>query len=283
MNNFTELAWATLGAAGISTSLLAALAFLCRTWIGERLKSGIKYEYDKRLTELSAELSAQTQANLAKLKSEVERQTEKLRISALSFSEVQKATIPRKIEAVDVLWEGVIKARAAFPSSVQITDILLDKEVAVLYTDTRFSRIAARLDNIDHFGFFDVGFEEVQRVRPHLGEYTWAIYCTYRGVLTRALYLMSEGKTKPEKVSWFTDRTIQDFVSSALGKDKASEFIALGSGRFKWLHHNFDVLIFTAIDTLLTGQNFSDAALKQAERMEKMISSAQEPREDQAP
>lgn len=274
MDTLTSLALTVISSAGVSTALLAVLAWLLRNWISERLKAGIRHEYDDRLEKLKAELKAQGDAQLTSLKSELDRQAEKLRIASASFSEVQKATIARKIEAVDVLWQGIVDARDAFPSDAALTDVLYDRELARVYTDEGFAKLAEKLRKLDHFAFFQTGFKDVQAVRPHLGEYTWAVYSTHRSLLTRALYLLSEASRAPTKVIWFEDQIVRDFVSSALGPEKAEEFVGLGSARFKWLQQNFDTLFFTAIDTLLTGQNFSDAALKQAERMEQMISAA---------
>jgi hypothetical protein len=274
MDTLESFALTTISSAGASAALMATLIWLLRNWIGERLQAGIRHEYDDRLEKLRAELRAQGDAQLASLKSELDRQSEKMRIASASFSEVQKATIARKIEAVDALWKGVVEARDAFPSDAGLTDVLYDKELARVYIDQGFAKLADRLRKLDHFAFFQAGFKEVQAVRPHLGEYTWAVYSTYRALLTRALYLISEAGEVPSKVVWFEDQIVLDFVRSALGPEKKEEFAGLGSARFKWLHQNFDTLLFTAIDTLLTGQNFSDAALKQAERMEQMIYAA---------
>lgn len=119
----------SLGTAG----LIAILGWLFRVWIGERLKSSLKHHYDQQLEQLKADLKGQGEANLTHLKSEVDRQAEQLRIAASSFSEVQKATIVRKIEAVDALWVGVLHARRAFPSIIVMTDALTRSEILDLY------------------------------------------------------------------------------------------------------------------------------------------------------
>lgn len=271
MGNITAFVWTVLGSAGITTSLLVALAFLCRTWIGERIKTSIKFDYDKKLAELSAELEHRNQAHLGSLRAEIDRQAEKLRISAASFSEVQKATIVRKIEAVDVLWSTVVKTRDAFPGAASLTDILTDAEMATIYTDRSLAKFADDLKGLDRSIWMDVGFKEVQAVRPHLGEYTWAIYVTYRSILVRSLYLIGEGRSTPKVVSWYLDANILAFVASAFGEEKMNEFRDLGNSRYQWLSYQFDTLLFQAIDTLLTGKSFSQAALAQAYEMERQI------------
>lgn len=271
MDDISAFVWTVLGSAGVTSALLIALSFLFRTWISERLKSSIKHDYDKRLAELSAELEVRSQSHLGKLRAEVDRQAEKLRISAASFSEVQKATISRKVEAVDVLWLTIIQTREAFPSAVTLTDILTNDELSRIHTDRDLARFSTGLKGLDRSIWMDVGFKEAQAVRPHLGEYIWAIYVTYRSILIRSIFLIGMGLKTPSKTLWFQDPNILAFVASAFGKDKAAEFQGLDHSRYQWLSHHFDTLLFQAIETLLTGQGFSRAALAQAEEMERAI------------
>jgi hypothetical protein len=271
MDTLVSFALTTIATTGVSAVLLAALGWLFKSWIGERLKAGIKHEYDDRLEKLKAELKSQSDAHLASMKSEVDRQSEKLRIASVSFSEVQKATIAKKIEAVDVLWLGVIRAREAFPSEVTMTDIFTDEEMQGFYTDPRMRKYSASMASINEYDFFQAGFEDVQRMRPHLGEYTWALYVTYRSVLGRSIFLIKQGEEKPEKLAWFQDSNIKSMVASAFGTERLNEFEKLRYSRYQWLSYQFDDLLFQAIDTLLTGKSFSDAALRQAQEMEQQI------------
>ncbi|WP_134677139.1 hypothetical protein [Ectopseudomonas khazarica] len=267
MDALLELAWGTFKSAVPPATLVLVVAWLCRAWIGERLKASVRHEYDQRL-EL---LKAQGDANLAILKSEMDRQAEKMRIAAASFSEVQKATIARKIEAVDALWRGVIELRDAFPSDVFLTDIFTDEEMQGFYTDAQMLKYSAGMERIDELAFFKVGFEAVQLVRPHLGEYTWALYSTYKALLGRSIFLIKKGKSAPDKLAWHNDANIKQMIESAFGAERFAEFENLKGGRYRWLSYQFDILLFQAIDKLLTGKSFGDAALEQALEMEKQI------------
>ncbi|AUF94822.1 hypothetical protein CXQ80_02795 [Pseudomonas sp. 02C 26] len=277
MDTLKSLALTIISSAGVSAALLAALAWLARSWIGERLKASIRHEYDDRLEKLRADLKAQGDAQLTSLKSELDRQAEKLRIASASFSEVQKATIAKKIEAVDALWLGVIRSRAAFPGEVTITDIFTDKEMQGFYTNPQMRKYSNKLAGISEYDYFQAGFEEVQLFRPHLGEYTWALYVTYRSVLGRSIYLIKQGAENPEKLAWHQDDNIKRLIASAFGPELMNEFNLLTHSRYQWLSYKFDTLLFKAIDTLLTGKSFSDAALRQAQEMEQQIGASLPP------
>jgi len=82
MDTLKSMALTIISSAGVSAALLAAIAWLARSWIGERLKASIRHEYDDRLEKLRADLKAQGDAHLTSLKSELDRQAEKLRIAS---------------------------------------------------------------------------------------------------------------------------------------------------------------------------------------------------------
>jgi hypothetical protein len=274
MEGLLEFLWGAAKAAVPPAALVLIIGWICRTWIGERLKASVKHEYDDRLEQLKAELKAQGDSNLALLKSEIDRQGEKLRIAASSFSEVQKATIARKVDAVDALWNGFVQMRDAFPGVYSITDIFSDREMRGFYTSPTMNKFSKDVGAFTEMDLIGVGFAEVEAVRPHLGEYAWAIYVTYRTIMGRSMHLIKNGRSDPSGLEWYKDQNIQNLVASAFGLAKMEEFANLGHSRFNWINNNFSTILLAAIDTILTGQTFSDAAYKQAERMEQQISVA---------
>lgn len=62
-----DLVVPVLSSAAVSAALTGALLWLFRTWISERLKNAIKFEYDQKLEEFSAELSRLSEDRTRKL------------------------------------------------------------------------------------------------------------------------------------------------------------------------------------------------------------------------
>lgn len=271
MDTPINFALTTLASAGVTTVLLAALGWLLRTWIGERFKASIKHEYDDRLERLKSELKAQSDLDLAALKSEVDRQAEKLKIAALSFSDVQKATIPRKIEAVDNLWAAVRQARNYIPGEFYICDVLTDDELSDMRKTGPLNEIRLRLLRIDALGLSPLLFGDAEKVRPHVGEYIWALFATYHGLLSRILFLIS-GKNEDRR--WYRDENVQRLIASAFGQDRLDEFLRLKLSRYDWLRREFDGRLFVSFERLLNGKAFSEAALRQAQEMESQLARA---------
>ncbi|MDX9667333.1 hypothetical protein QMK50_20425 [Pseudomonas sp. P5_152] len=272
MDALMVFALTTITSAGASALLLAALGWFFRTWIGERFKASVKHEYDDRLERLKSELKAQSDADLAALKSEVDRQAEKLKIAALSFSDVQKATIPRKIEAVDHLWEAVRQARQHIPGGVYLSDVLTDDELADMRKTPQLLELRRLLVRIQPMEISPLLFGDADKVRPHVGEYVWALYSTYHAIVARCIFILSGEKNEDRR--WYRDEAVQRLIASAFGEEKRKIFLGLRFSRFDWLRQEFERALFTAFDKLLTGKVFSEAALRQAQEMERQIASA---------
>ncbi|MEX5531053.1 hypothetical protein [Pseudomonas syringae] len=273
MDTLMSFALNTIATAGVSAVLLAALGWMLRTWIGERLKASIKHEYDDRLERLKNELKAQSDLDLAALKSEVDRQAEKLKIAALSFSDVQKATIPRKIEAVDNLWAAVRQARNYIPGEIYICDVLTDGELADMRTSASLNELRLRLRGIDALSLSPLLFGEAEKVRPHVGEYIWALFSTYHGIVSRIMFLLAD---RNEDRRWYRDENTQRLISSAFGQDRLEVFLGLSLNRFDWLRREFEGLLFLSFEQLLNGKAFSEAALRQAQEMESQLARAKQ-------
>lgn len=136
----------TITSTAFSLVFLTGVGWLFRTWIRNRIHLSIKNEYDNKLERLKAELKNEGDAHLTDMKAEFDRQSNILKIAAASFSEVQKATISRKIDAVDILWKGIIDFRKNFPGAASFTDVLTDEEMKNFYTDTRLHKYSHELE-----------------------------------------------------------------------------------------------------------------------------------------
>ena len=66
-----EFAITVLSSAGVSSALAVVLAFLARSWIGERLKTAIKHEYDQKLESYKEQLRLNNEKDLSKFRSDM--------------------------------------------------------------------------------------------------------------------------------------------------------------------------------------------------------------------
>jgi hypothetical protein len=111
-----------------SGTLTGALIWLTREWISARLKSSIQHEYNQKLETYKAQLQAQNEIALIEFKNMIERESALRDVAHSSFAEGQKASMERKLSAVDKLWERIITLRNGLPPILMFIDILTVEE-----------------------------------------------------------------------------------------------------------------------------------------------------------
>lgn len=267
--DWKELLLTVLSSVAGSSLLVGLTAYFSKTWIAERLKASIKHDYDIRLESLKADLRVESEHHLAQLKSEVDRGAERLRAAALSFSEVQKATITRKIEAIDDLWQAVRNASTHVPGVILLTDYLTDDELENMAKYPKLGELRKQLGALSSTDVAPKFFQDADSARPHVGEFVWALFVSFHGIMTRVIHVL-EGKSADGDRRWHRDASILRMVESGFGQERRIQFEALQGHRLLWLRREFERELFKSFEQLLTGRAFSEAALNQAFDMEQL-------------
>jgi hypothetical protein len=102
-----ELGISILSSAAVSGMLTAALIWLSKTWITERLKNDIKYEYEKELATHKDKLKVMSDASLERLRTELQDTT------------ARRAEIT--LETRKVIHDGIAKLASATHSMCWLT------------------------------------------------------------------------------------------------------------------------------------------------------------------
>lgn len=262
-----------LSSAGVSFVLASILIFLSRNWLSERLRHSIKHEYDLKLTYIKNELKAESDKNTLLLKRSIETEAEKLRLANASINETQKIAIERKLSAIEILWEGVLAVRKNIPSIIGFIDILTEDEYSSLKDRPDFQKIVG---DISHEKIIQIHEENIgsrERVRPYVGEYTWALASTYQAIILRISLLIKMGQDDNKKLNWHLDSGIRQLINSALSEDEITEFDNTKIGKIKWIQRIFEFKILSAIQIIVSGEQFGEEALKQAQKMEEKVQS----------
>ena len=110
-----DLILSIIASATASGLLAGILIWLSREWISTRLKTTIQHEYDQELEIHKANLKAQSDLALLKLKTDLEKEATLHAAAHASFAEGQKAAIERKLIAVDELWSQILNLRNNLP------------------------------------------------------------------------------------------------------------------------------------------------------------------------
>lgn len=271
MTEFQRFVLSLLSAAGVSAALSGVVIWLARNWISERLKNSIKHEYDLKLSTVNAELRMQADLQTAQLKASIEKEAEKIRFATSSIGESQKAAIARKLDAIDALWSGVLSARENVPVVMGFIDILTVEEYMDMGDHPQFKQMVGELSPEKLAKMFKDNVGSLERVRPYVGEYLWAVFSTYQALITRIALLIQMGDKDPKKLNWHKDNGIRQLLYSSLSAEEVAQFEVTTIGKVGWLQRNYEVKILDAMQKVISGKEFGEEALKQAQEMEEKI------------
>jgi hypothetical protein len=268
MTDVGDFGLTVLTSASTSVLLCAVLTWVMRTWISTRLKSSIEHEYEVKVAEMNSLLKVQTDSISTRLKGDIDREADKLKLAAQSFGEVQRAAIAKRLTAIEQTWKAVLDLQASLPPALTYLEILVPSEYVDAKNRGRYGEI---LRNLDVDAVVMPNHEravKLEESRPYIGEYLWALFKTYQAVLLRAVYLVDCSKKEPRKILWFEDANIRAYIQSALEPGILSEFDAMQFRKLDWVNGHFNHAILQAMEQIIAGKDFSEAAMKQAESME---------------
>ena len=274
--SFSDFVVIVLSSAGASAVLITAMGWLLRTWIAERLTARVRHDYARKLAELNAQLKLQTDTSSLQLKADLDRIADRLKHSVQTSGEFHKATIERRLTAVEEVWAAVLRAESALPAVFFILDVLLDSEYESALTNPK---TASEFKAIDHFKIISEAlnsFKNVAQRRPFAGSYLWALSATYRSTVFRMIYLVSEARNQPAKIHWYSDDLLRKHIRAGLGADALTNFDAQRTGRVTWVRDHFSKAVLDAIDVVVAGREAGESALRQAERMEELLTASRD-------
>lgn len=183
-----------------SAALIAAALWLARTWIKERLTASIRLE---------------TEGDLARLKSDLDRASQRIKDLALAGTsanaEVERALLEHRIGAVNRVWESVLSWQTVSVATMMVSvlsDDWLMENASHPGTKSTFEQL---LKNTDHLNFMKKQ-SETELVRPFLSEQIWALYAAYHSFLSarlvKASLLAIPGINHAEAMSRFHERDL---------------------------------------------------------------------------
>jgi len=248
-----------------SSGVLAGiLIWLSREWMSARLKSSIQHEYDQKLEAHKAKLKAESDVALIELRATLKREADLHAAAHASFSEGQKAAIERKLDAIDKIWGKVLQIRANIPSGLRIVDNLNDGERIDKYKDPKIIEFAKQFSKQKFDAIVDNEDDIIERVRPYVGEYIWAILVSYEVIILRLLLLWRQGLDAGARINWDNNSDTRQLLKTSLTDEELTEFDQLQSGRVSWMQQQLELKILTASIKVISGEEFAVEALAQA-------------------
>jgi hypothetical protein len=248
----------TGGAAGIV--LPAALTFLLRHWILERLKAAISFEYQQKIEALRLEHN-----QLLEQIREARAEREALRSTILSsLTSTQAGILGRRLQAIEVLWKSVLELGS-------VVDPLIFTIDMVGYQPEKFGRALhdwlKSVNTLELSKAMRTVRERVFELRPFVGERLYALFfglqVAYGRATLETVYSYQQGRFR----KWYEDAEVRQLFKVALTDDEFQKFYSLKSQNLDWFRRTLEEKIILEISTVLSGQSTASDHLTSARQL----------------
>ena len=244
------------------------LMWLFKEWISTRLKASIQHEYDRKLETYKTQLMTQQDLAILDIKTALAREAALYSAAHASFVEGQKASMERKLNAVDNLWRSTTQFRASLPPAVAVLDVMTVDQYSGTKDNPQFKTLAGELSPEELATLVPMPIEEV---RPYVGEYMWAVFSCYRTILVRRLVLLGPGWTDAEKIEWYKDTGTRQVIAAVLTATELTEFDNTEYGKISWLQRRLESKLLAGAQKIISGESFGANSLEQATRIQQRI------------
>jgi hypothetical protein len=248
------------------------LVWLFKEWIGARLKASIQHEYDRNLETYKATLKQEQEFAILDIKTAVAREAAFHATAQASFAEGQKASMERKLNALDRLWRSVLDLRNNLPAVLGFMDFLTVDEYQGARDHPTFRELTKDLSP-DKMPALTP--QDIEEARPYTGEYLWTIYYCYRAILLRILFLLHLGRTDAEKMNWHTDGGTRQLIEAVLTPAEVAQFDQARFAKVAWIKQRLEAKILAAAQKVISGESFGADSLEQAKQIQQRIASLQ--------
>ena len=202
-------------------------------------------------------------------KNEINQKFALYETSQQSYTEGQKASVEKKLDAIDQLWAKILVIRNNAPPLIFLIDILDEGEideyrkiknhpdVQKIWGDFSIAALKRKMENIS-----DSKGEPIENIRPYVGEYLWSIFFSYKSIYLR-LHLMLQLRTDAEHLKWNRDEVMAEIIEVILTSSERDKFAQMTIGRFSWLQRKLESKMLSEMQRIISGKQFGSETFEQ--------------------
>ena len=258
-----------------STTVVGIVAWLAREWISSRLKASIQHEYDQKLEAHKAHLKSENDVALLETKNSMDQQLALFEATRTSFAEGQKAAMERRLDSIEKLWNEILRLKNEQPGILDFINLLSVDEYREACNRKDFRELAKDWPMEKVVKYVAISDNTVEKVRPYIGEYLWSMFFAYRQIMGRIPWLLYESLKDANKAEWHKDNGIRQILEVVLSKNELAEFETIAICKISWLQEHLESKVLTALQKLISGEEFSAESLKQAKLIQQRVATVE--------
>lgn len=223
------------------------------TWLGKIMS-------DK----LNTKWKNEKDVELSKLKDTLSKNQTLLNASMTMISQGFQVSYERRLQAVEVVWESILKMREYFSPLNFFFSIFLPSE----YNDVSLSEkgMLANFDINESVSLISELNKTVEKYRPFLGEEIWSLFFTYNAIMGRIIFLYFQQKNKRDIKHWSNDINVVNLFKNAIG-DKINTINLKDINSLNIIISILEQEILILINRITNGEKASEINLEHAQKL----------------
>ncbi|WP_428562196.1 MAG: hypothetical protein ACP59X_20770 [Solidesulfovibrio sp. DCME] len=265
-----ELGASILSSVASSVVLAGIILFIVKHWYMVRLKEGVKFEYDKKIEKIKAELSASNLKLVEYYKSELASYSSVLGAAHKAVGESSLVLQQKRLCGVEVLWKAMLTVRNNTPVVLMFVDTMPESDFEKIFRHD-FSGFDTSIDARYVVAMCGVGSVVVEEVRPFVGDYLWHLYSCYLTLHLAAVSLYTTGKGRGVLSPWYRDAGCLQIMSAIVDEKEKVTFDSLEIGHLTWVRTVIENKFLKSADRILSGKELGDFTVQESLRATETI------------
>jgi len=256
-----------LASASVSVALTAALVWLSKTWISERVKGAIEHEYAQKLETFKSQLKAQNDVAIEQLKTSNTQLLAVHTSASNTFGSIHGVAHERRLKGIEAVWGAILDVRNETPAGLLLADTFPENEYDRFFFQT--PQLQQFLSGIDMKAMSQLKVvllgHEVEKWRPFMGEYIYSLYEAYRTLTLRVFVITAFGIAKGHVEAWYRDDVNRNLVTSVLTAQEQAGF-ERSEVKFSYIRSAIEKKIIEKSARIVSGEASAAHMLEQARR-----------------
>lgn len=185
-----------------------------------------------------------------------------------SISAIHSSSNEKILQSYEKLWNCMLELRRNIPSAAFMAyTVLTKKELENIYQidNTEFLKEINHIDFSKQMSRHSEILNEVESVRPFIGQKSWNILFSYQAFIGRAMFLLYAGKTNSKVQAWLDDENfIAQIILPVIEKDKLDKLLESETAAFYNILSYEEMLIQEEVHAQIFGKRITDETLNLA-------------------
>ena len=261
----------------INLAFLGVIVWILKKWLGTKIEA----TYEQQNEAFSAAIRRDQEASLIAFRDQLEKQAQLQSSAFSSFAAAQQASMNRRLDAAETLWNDLLSFRSSLPPVFDYLDILTEDEFPEAMSPPRGQELFDQLSEEEvrsliasHGIRGDMGQQldySLERVRPYVSEYLWSIFLAYKKIMFRIWLSMAWFKTEGgDHIFWYRDRYTRSFIESVLTPDELADFDQARFGKISELRFKLEQKIVDELRRMVSGETSGSDSLQQARQYQQL-------------